>query len=408
MLPNLDDFAIDRTTIPQDRLNITAKTRSNLLPWNGQFSPQLVHALLSEFSSVGELVFDPFVGSGTVLVESARLHLRALGTEINPAAFKMAAIYRFINMPSKHRETVLRHCRDILDDALPNDFFASLRGTATEERTKASLVDICRQQIDDNIRTMLEALIVRLDFFKPGLDQDRVFSTWSRLEHTISHLPYSAHPIDLIHCDARAVPAASGIADCVLTSPPYINVFNYHQQYRRSVESLGWDLLHVAKSEIGSNRKFRGNRFLTVIQYCLDIAQVLREMRRICKSDARLMLVVGRESNVRKTAFYNADIVTKIGLACEGFECALRQERVFVNKFGSAIYEDIIHLVPSSAVDSRRTAPRDIAHAVFCDALKYAPSDSREDLAAALDSIDDVSPSPHYSVEARCEKATTI
>lgn len=44
----------------------------------------------------------------------------------------------------------------------------------------------------------------------------------------------------------------------VLTSPPYINVYNYHQQYRASAEALGWDLLEVAKTEIGSNRKHPG------------------------------------------------------------------------------------------------------------------------------------------------------
>ena len=62
--------------------------------------------------------------------------------------------------------------------------------------------------------------------------------------------------------------------DFVITSPPYINVFNYHQNYRKSVEATGFNVLEVARSEIGSNRKFRSNRFLTVIQYALDIYQV--------------------------------------------------------------------------------------------------------------------------------------
>ena len=47
-------------------------------------------------------------------------------------------------------------------------------------------------------------------------------------------------------------------------------MFNYHQKYRRSVEALDCNILAIARSEIGSNRQNRGNRFLTVIQYCLD------------------------------------------------------------------------------------------------------------------------------------------
>ena len=40
-----------------------------------------------------------------------------------------------------------------------------------------------------------------------------------------------------------------------LTSPPCINVHNDHQKYRRSVETLAWDVLAVARSEIGSKRR---------------------------------------------------------------------------------------------------------------------------------------------------------
>lgn len=38
----------------------------------------------------------------------------------------------------------------------------------------------------------------------------------------------------------------SQLATLLITSPPYINVFNYHQKYRRSVEALGYDVLAIA------------------------------------------------------------------------------------------------------------------------------------------------------------------
>src|SRR5947208_12976005 len=114
-------------------------------------------------------------------------------------------------------------------------------------------------------------------------------------------MPYTKASLKFFNCDARRLPIQDGLIGLVITSPPYINVFNYHQQYRASVEALGWDLLEVARSEIGSNRKHRGNRFLTVIQYCLDMTDAILELRRVCTDGARIILVVGRESNVRKT-----------------------------------------------------------------------------------------------------------
>ncbi|MEP9412025.1 MAG: hypothetical protein HRF42_11640 [Candidatus Brocadia sp.] len=63
-------------------------------------------------------------------------------------------------------------------------------------------------------------------------------------------------------CDARlAHERLRDSADLIITIPPYINVFNYHRNYRSIMDILGFDILKVAASEIGSNRKNRGNRF---------------------------------------------------------------------------------------------------------------------------------------------------
>jgi hypothetical protein len=44
--PDFGAMPLDTATIPQRRLNIDNKVRSNLFPWNGQFSPQLIEAFL--------------------------------------------------------------------------------------------------------------------------------------------------------------------------------------------------------------------------------------------------------------------------------------------------------------------------------------------------------------------------
>ena len=182
-----------------------------------------------------------------------------------------------------------------------------------------------------------------LNYGDRALSEHSVRLTWAKLRNRVLSLPFSEEPIEIANCDARAFPCRQ--AETVVTSPPYINVFNYHQQYRCSAEAMGWDLLEVAKSEIGSNRKNRGNRYLTVIQYCLDMAAVLRMLRKSCKPNARIIIVLGRESNVRKTRFYNGEIIAKLAVNCAGLKLESRQERVFRNRFGDLIYEDILHLI---------------------------------------------------------------
>lgn len=55
-----------------------------------KFIPPLAAKLIEEYSKPGDLVGDPFMGSGTTLVEALLLMRRAVGTDINPLAWLIA------------------------------------------------------------------------------------------------------------------------------------------------------------------------------------------------------------------------------------------------------------------------------------------------------------------------------
>jgi DNA modification methylase len=398
--PDFGGIPLDTVTIPQKLLNIDNKERTNLFPWNGQFSPQLIEALLQTFAHLDDFVLDPFLGSGTVLHEAGRRGHAAFGSEVNPAALKMAEVYRFINLKAARRRKAVEEADELIEDALPaapslfspsrQGIIASINEALAQQAARAA--DFCK--------TLIEALIVLLNYGAKKVASESVLSSWRRLRETVQELPFSERPIELANCDARALPLPDQRADIVITSPPYINVFNYHQQYRRSVESLGWDLLEVARSEIGSNRKHRGNRFLTVIQYCLDMSQVFAGLRRVCRPGARIIVVVGRESNVRKTRFFNGEIVARLAVLAAGYQLERRQERVFQNRFGEKIYEDILLLTTCSQRNGHQGTARDIARDALIDARKRAPEESLADLDDALERLEEVQPSPLYNREA--------
>jgi DNA modification methylase len=399
--PDFQGVRLDTKTIPQDRLNIDNKERSNLFPWNGQFSPQFIEALLGAYAKEGSFVLDPFVGSGTVVCEAGRCGLPAFGSEINPAAFKMANTYRLINAKPAQRRRAIEALNEILGDLTPDaaPLFSTPRPRHSRPLDQV-LVAHAAEESDPHVRLLLDALIVRLDVGEKELDQRTLDATWCGLRNVVTDLPYSDAPIELANSDARALPLPDHRADLVITSPPYINVFNYHQQYRKSVEMLGWDLLEVAKSEIGSNRKHRGNRFLTVTQYCLDMVGVFEELRRVCKPSARIVVVVGRESNVRKTRFMNGEIVAALAVRSAGFCLASRQERVFQNRFGERICEDILHFLPQPTAARPLIPPADIARELLTAALEWAPAESVGDLRDALHRVGDGAPSPLYRQKA--------
>ena len=144
-----DTFAatpLDRTSLPQGALDVAERVRTNPFPWAGQFSPQLVEGLLTAYAPRHGVVLDPFVGSGTSLVEAARLGLPACGGDLNPAAVALARVYRLVNLDAAERAALLDGLRERLCEAvgLPHGplFFGEARWPADRSTLESALVEL--------------------------------------------------------------------------------------------------------------------------------------------------------------------------------------------------------------------------------------------------------------------------
>lgn len=325
------NIEINYTEIPQEELNIDNKVRSNLFTWNGQFSPQFVEVILKKYGKPSDVILDPFLGSGTVLYEAARKGISAFGTELNISAYFMAKVYEIVNLNLDIRVGIVNEIDDLLT-VIENeyDIVKTIKNYINMHKTK-------------NVANLLSALIILLDIKDNQSTFEKLEKKWNELKDIVLCLPYTNKKIRVECGDARNILCKDDSATMLITSPPYINVFNYHQKYRQSVEALGYDVLSIAKKEFGSNRKNRGNRFLTVIQYCIDMALSICEASRICISGSRMIFVVGRESKVLGYSFCNSQLLYEICVEIFDIPFLLRQERVFKNRFGELIYEDILH-----------------------------------------------------------------
>jgi DNA modification methylase len=329
MIKPFNEIQNNITDIEQSILDIDNKKRANLYTWNGQFSPQFVEGIIDKYVKQEDCVFDPFMGSGTVLYECARKNIAAIGVELNPSAYYMSKSYELCNLDLIARNDLIFYIDGII--CALNDNL---------DLIKQLLSAKCNKEHIDNT---IDLLIILLDIYKNDVSVDIIQEKWDKLKSIIVNLPNPDKKIKALMGDARYTNIDSANIDVVVTSPPYINVFNYHQNYRRSVEALGYDVLKIAKSEFGSNRKNRSNRYLTVVQYCVDMALSFKEIVRICKEKARIIMVVGKESNVLSLSFCNSELIYEIGCEIFGLDFLLKQQRVFKNKFGKMIYEDILH-----------------------------------------------------------------
>jgi hypothetical protein len=363
---------------------------------------------LAKYSQDSTVVFDPFAGSGTTLFECARRKLSCYATEINPSAIEMARTIYFVNLSSLERNQYIQEAtqfiRTYVGELVIDLFNYQNHNSTTSSHEEFSLEVITtaltqqEAKLNPYVYNLLINTIIRSISSKDCPTPDDFLRAFREHCLLVESLPYSKEVYEVFHTDARKVQLPNNTIDLIITSPPYINVFNYHQNNRPAMELMGWDLLHIARSEFGSNRKHRQNRFLTVIQYVLDMTDSLIEMQRLLHHQGRAILIVGRESNIRGVKFKNGRIVAALALSGIGFKLQSRQERKFKNKFGELIYEDILHLVPvPQEILSVEPTVRAIAKQVLSEALEDAGEPAHSDILDALKRIATIEKSPIFT-----------
>ncbi len=65
------------------------RSGAHMADYHGNFVPQIPHQAMRRFTREGDLVIDPFLGSGTTLIECRRLGRHGIGVELKPDLAKL-------------------------------------------------------------------------------------------------------------------------------------------------------------------------------------------------------------------------------------------------------------------------------------------------------------------------------
>jgi DNA methylase len=375
--------------LDQARLNIEARSRTSRLPWRGQFSPELVEYIMEIICPDSRRFLDPFCGSGTVLYEAAEMGHSAFGLEVNPAAWHLASLADFGALPIDEKAHTLRRLKSITA--------ASSHGSSGMFRNEDPTGKFMKA-IADEPHSFLQRALASVVLLGMGDGAELSPTAIARGGFLVTALLNNLMTVTgvgkALLGDARQMPLDDSSIDSIISSPPYINVFNYHQNYRPAAELLGWNPLQAARSEIGANRKHRMNRFLTVIQYCMDMAQCLNEFARVLEQDSPLVLVLGRTSNVLGASFANGQIFVDLLESGSGFRKPHLAERVFTNRFGAQIFEDLLITTRASGDVISLDGARAVGIAALEKARSEVPDKNRATLEEAIGKGADVATSP--------------
>lgn len=374
----LTDFASVKLETPLETLNLNWRERDlpehqrtkhvhRLHPYLGKFIPQLVEIFLRKYRPT--LVYDPFVGSGTTLVEANALGIDSVGTDIsafNILLSKVKVSNYDISLLEKEVNDILNRVnvyrvnfsnkkkvsRVLLKN---NQYIQQWFALNTQKELLCYLNLIKDYTYQDLLKIILSRsarsarLVTHYDLDFPKNPQskpyhcykhDRICSPVNEAYKFLSR--YSIDTLDRIksysqirtkakivlnHGDARTVKLPSGI-DMVFTSPPYIGLIDYHDQHKYAYELL--ELKNNEVREIGPAKKGQSEGARQA--YIEGINNVMLNTRQYLTKKALALIVVND-----KYKLYNAQKV--------GFKEVGRVERHVNRRTGrreGAFYESIL------------------------------------------------------------------
>jgi hypothetical protein len=259
-----------------------------LHPYLGKFIPQLVDVFLDRYFRSGECVFDPFVGSGTTLVEASAFGAVGIGCDIS--AFNClltrvkTAAYSVGALEMELRATYERSHQDEHRVHLSQATDWLRRWYAPQALRELLAYRAAASELDDSIRDVAHVILSRsarsarlTTHFDLDFPRQPVGDAYYCHKHKRTCAPveeagkflrrYSADTSErirafasvrssiesvVLHEDSRAVRLPvkpSGI----ITSPPYPGLIDYHEQHRYAYELLG--LVDRRLEEIGPASK---------------------------------------------------------------------------------------------------------------------------------------------------------
>ena len=320
-----------------------------LHPYLGKFIPQLVEVFLKKYFKKDDWLIDPFLGSGTTLIESNVLGINSVGVEVSQFNCLISEIKtQKYNIPLLEKEI-----KDILAKTIDfsktlfggQESRTTLKGSFKKYKTNSDylntwLSDKALQEIlfyNDQIKnyqnqdalkiilsraTRSARLITHYDLARPQKPvRDKYYCikhrrtceptneavkfidrySWDTIKRIkeFSGLRTNAK-IKIFKDDAREIDFAKikdykgGKFDGIFTSPPYVGLIDYHDQHRYAYDLFGLD--DNGHKEIGPASKGRSR--LAKEEYKKDITAVFQNMNRFLKPKAKVFIVVNDKDNI--------------------------------------------------------------------------------------------------------------
>lgn len=335
-------------------------------PYPAKFIPQIPETIIAELSLPGELVWDPFGGSGTTALEAILACRRCVSTDANPLA-EIIGSAKTSTLRLEHEDVLrdfleqlslvgqnpemlgieLRALGNEIEDLVPDipnidQWFATSAITELAYLRKR-IADLTCEQAQKLAVASFSKILVRASFqdeetryarrprlVRPGeiilLFTAALKGTLEKAIGVGSLLSFRTaefHTLDLrdeAKVEEFSCVLSPGSVDLIVTSPPYPNTTDYHLYHRFRLFWLGFDPRHLAKIEIGSHLRHQKENS-GFESYVAEMTLCLKHMLSRLRPGRFAVLVLGDGKfggETYSTRDHLADVASQIGFEVTG------------------------------------------------------------------------------------------
>lgn len=313
----------------------------SLHPYLGKYIPQLVDVFLKRYFVPGNCIYDPFVGSGTTLVEANVFGADSIGCDISEFNCLLSRVkssrYALGELelglrgaleearrqgPASHSAASPWLTRWFAPQALGE--LISFRSVI--EHLDADQADMARVVLSRAARSARLTTHFDLDFPRSPTTEPYYCHKHKRICRPVEEAAKfltryaidsirrirdfarirTARDVTVLHADSRLVQLPTR-PDGVVTSPPYPGLIDYHEQHRYAYELLG--LVDRRDEEIGAAAAGRSKTAYGA--YVDSMAAVFANTSSQLLPDATVLIVVNDSQNLYP------EILDRAGLALE-------------------------------------------------------------------------------------------
>lgn len=291
-------------------------------PYPAKYPLNFAIDAIKQHSSEGNVVYDPFLGSGTSVLAASLLNRIGYGTDINPVAILISK-FKLLQLSSIE----ILQLRDFINSFVLNyqdkllkgiklynypsiEHWFSPNAILVLSLIRSEIQTLRNERLELFANTIFSSIVntlsnqesdTRYAAVKKNIEVEKSVELFARKFLAAIDLITEVGKLERLSCmdnvyllDSKncfdILPRKK--VDLILTSPPYPNTYDYYLYHKHRMFWLGMDYKPVMRLEIGSRREFSSLK-APKEKFNSDMLKILTSATQLLAENGKMILVMG-------------------------------------------------------------------------------------------------------------------